>query len=355
MVTLGQQPLERDRRCPSEEGPEQARRVREHRDGRDRSASGPVDELEQARGVGLHLGRRRDGDAVLGRAARGHGRTVSGLPRTVRHRVERGAWNSICTSSGSTGPAARPGSAPASPTSPSAPRRSACAPSRSWTTSSRWSWMAPAEDPMLEGYTALGFVAGRTTAAAAAAPGHRRDLSPPRAAGEDRDDPRRRVERPRRARASARPGTTVSTAGWACRSLRPPSGSSAWRKRSRSACRCGATTTARTEGVHYQLDETLCSPMPVSTPRPRILIGGWRRAEDAPARRAVRRRVQHLRRSRRGRAQGRRAAPPLRRARTRPERDRGHRDVPRLRSGRDAPTTSCAAPRRSRRSACRPS
>jgi alkanesulfonate monooxygenase SsuD/methylene tetrahydromethanopterin reductase-like flavin-dependent oxidoreductase (luciferase family) len=27
-------------------------------------------------------------------------------------------------------------------------------------------------------------------------------------------------------------------------------------------------------GRHYQLDETLCSPRPVSTPRPRILIGG---------------------------------------------------------------------------------
>jgi F420-dependent oxidoreductase-like protein len=28
------------------------------------------------------------------------------------------------------------------------------------------------------------------------------------------------------------------------------------------------------EGRHYQLAETLCSPMPVSAPRPRILIGG---------------------------------------------------------------------------------
>ena len=28
------------------------------------------------------------------------------------------------------------------------------------------------------------------------------------------------------------------------------------------------------EGKHYQLGETLCSPMPVSSPRPRILIGG---------------------------------------------------------------------------------
>jgi len=28
------------------------------------------------------------------------------------------------------------------------------------------------------------------------------------------------------------------------------------------------------EGKHYRLEETLCSPMPVSSPRPRILIGG---------------------------------------------------------------------------------
>ncbi len=28
------------------------------------------------------------------------------------------------------------------------------------------------------------------------------------------------------------------------------------------------------EGTHYQLAETLCSPQPVSTPRPRVLIGG---------------------------------------------------------------------------------
>jgi alkanesulfonate monooxygenase SsuD/methylene tetrahydromethanopterin reductase-like flavin-dependent oxidoreductase (luciferase family) len=28
------------------------------------------------------------------------------------------------------------------------------------------------------------------------------------------------------------------------------------------------------KGRHYELNETLCSPMPVSTPRPRILIGG---------------------------------------------------------------------------------
>jgi alkanesulfonate monooxygenase SsuD/methylene tetrahydromethanopterin reductase-like flavin-dependent oxidoreductase (luciferase family) len=28
------------------------------------------------------------------------------------------------------------------------------------------------------------------------------------------------------------------------------------------------------EGTHYRLEETLCSPHPVSSPRPRILIGG---------------------------------------------------------------------------------
>ena len=28
------------------------------------------------------------------------------------------------------------------------------------------------------------------------------------------------------------------------------------------------------EGKHYQLAETLCSPQPVSSPRPRVLIGG---------------------------------------------------------------------------------
>jgi len=33
-------------------------------------------------------------------------------------------------------------------------------------------------------------------------------------------------------------------------------------------------TVAPYEGKHYRLEETLCSPMPVSTPHPRIMIGG---------------------------------------------------------------------------------
>src|SRR4029077_17177841 len=36
----------------------------------------------------------------------------------------------------------------------------------------------------------------------------------------------------------------------------------------------GSDDNGAYRGHHYQLDETLCSPMPVSTPRPRILIGG---------------------------------------------------------------------------------
>ncbi len=32
--------------------------------------------------------------------------------------------------------------------------------------------------------------------------------------------------------------------------------------------------SGRYAGKHYQLEETLCSPKPVSTPRPRVLIGG---------------------------------------------------------------------------------
>ena len=58
------------------------------------------------------------------------------------------------------------------------------------------------------------------------------------------------------------------------------------------------------EGTHYQLAQTLCSPQPLT--RPEILIGGGGRAQDPAAGRAVRRRVQPVRDdARRGRAQAR--------------------------------------------------
>ena len=189
---------------------------------------------------------------------------------------------------------------------------------------------------------------------AAAAPArHRRDLPPSRAAGQDGHDARRALGRAGRARASAPPGTSASTAASACRSRRVAERFERLEEAIQICLQMWSDDDGPFDGRHYQLAETLCRPTPVSAPRPRDHDRRRRRAEDAAARRAVRRRVQHLRRSRRGRAQGRRAAPPLRRGRARPERDRGHGDVPRPAAGRDAPTTSCAAPRRSRRSACR--
>ena len=60
--------------------------------------------------------------------------------------------------------------------------------------------MAPAADPMLEGYTTLGFLAGHTETHAARSAGHRRHLPPPRSARQDRHHPRRALRRAGRAR-----------------------------------------------------------------------------------------------------------------------------------------------------------
>jgi len=108
-------------------------------------------------------------------------------------------------------------------------------------------WMAPAEDPMLECYTALAFVAGRTqtlrlralvTGVTYRHPGILAKTITTLDV----------VSQGRASSASARRGTSASTAGSACRSRRLRSASSDWRRRSRSASRCGATTTARTAG-----------------------------------------------------------------------------------------------------------
>ena len=127
---------------------------------------------------------------------------------------------------------------------------------------------------MLEAYTTLGYLAGKTeriellawvTAAVYREPGMLAKavttldvLSRGRAwLGH-----RRRLERG----GVRRPGHPVPAA--------PPSGSSGWRRRCRSACRCGARTRARTPGKHYQLGRTLNSPQSVQRPHPPILIGG---------------------------------------------------------------------------------
>ena len=86
----------------------------------------------------------------------------------------------------------------------------------------------------------------RHRAAAAQPAGHRRDLPPPGAAGQDRHHPRRAVRAGGRCSGSARPGTSASTWASACRSRRPASGSSGSRRRCRSSGRCGRTTRRRT-------------------------------------------------------------------------------------------------------------
>jgi F420-dependent oxidoreductase-like protein len=134
-------------------------------------------------------------------------------------------------------------------------------------------WMAPAEDPMLEGYTALGFVAGRTE--------------------------RLRLRLLVTGVTYRHPGLlakTVTTldvvsggraelgigAAWYEREHRglgvpfPPTAERFERlEEAIQIClQMWSGNTGVFKGTHYQLEETLCSPMPVSQPRPRILIGG---------------------------------------------------------------------------------
>jgi F420-dependent oxidoreductase-like protein len=134
-------------------------------------------------------------------------------------------------------------------------------------------WMAPAEDPMLEGYTALGFVAGCTS--------------------------RLRLRLLVTGVTYRYPGLlakTVTTldvlsggraefgigAAWYEREHRglgipfPPVAERFERlEEAIQVClQMWSDDNGPYRGRHYQLEETLCSPMPVSSPRPRILIGG---------------------------------------------------------------------------------
>jgi F420-dependent oxidoreductase-like protein len=134
-------------------------------------------------------------------------------------------------------------------------------------------WMAPAEDPMLEGYTALGFVAGRTE--------------------------RLRLRLLVTGVTYRWPGLlakTVTTLDVVSGGRAELGIGAAWYEREHKGLGVPFPPTAERferleealqicmqmwsdnngayNGKHYQLEETLCSPMPVSQPRPRILIGG---------------------------------------------------------------------------------
>lgn len=134
-------------------------------------------------------------------------------------------------------------------------------------------WMAPAEDPMLEGYTALGFVAGATE--------------------------RLRLRLLVTGVTYRHPGllakivTTLDVlsggraelgigAAWYEREHRglgvpfPPTAERFERlEEALQICsQMWSDDNGPYDGHHYQLEATLCSPPPVSQPRPRIMIGG---------------------------------------------------------------------------------
>ena len=133
--------------------------------------------------------------------------------------------------------------------------------------------LAPAEDPMLEGYTALGFVAGRTE--------------------------RLRLRMLVGGVTYRHPGLlakTVTTLDVVSSGRAEFGIGAAWYEREHRGLGVPFPPTAERferleetiqiclqmwsgevgpyEGRHYQLAETICSPLPVSTPRPRIMIGG---------------------------------------------------------------------------------
>ena len=134
-------------------------------------------------------------------------------------------------------------------------------------------WMAPASDPMLEGYSALGFVAGAT---------ERLRL--------------RLLVTGVTYRHPALLAKTVTTVDVLSGGRAELGIGAAWYEREHNGLGVPFPPTAERferleeaiqiclqmwsdnngafSGKHYQLAETLCSPMPVSQPRPRILIGG---------------------------------------------------------------------------------
>jgi F420-dependent oxidoreductase-like protein len=134
-------------------------------------------------------------------------------------------------------------------------------------------WMAPAEDPMLEGYTALGFVAGVTE--------------------------RLRLRLLVTGVTYRHPGLlakTVTTLDVVSGGRAELGIGAAWYEREhvglgvpfppvkerferleeavRICLQMWSDDNGPFEGRHYQLSETLCSPPPVSRPRPPIMIGG---------------------------------------------------------------------------------
>ena len=130
------------------------------------------------------------------------------------------------------------------------------------------------EEPMLEGYTSLGFLAGQTerlelgllvTGVTYRHPGLLAQIVTTldvlsQRPGDAR--PRRRLVRARAPRASA------------SRTRRRASASSGWRRRSWCSGRCSGDDDGPFEGQHYRLAETINNPQVVRPGGPRLVIGG---------------------------------------------------------------------------------
>src|SRR5215218_4138449 len=134
-------------------------------------------------------------------------------------------------------------------------------------------WMAPAEDPMLEGYTALGFVAGRTerlrlrllvTGVTYRHPGILAKVLTT-------------LDVVSSGRAELGIGAAWYEREHVGLGVPFPSTKERFERLDETLQICLQMWSADNgpfNGRHYKLAETLCSPPPVSQPRPRIMIGG---------------------------------------------------------------------------------
>ena len=190
-------------------------------------------------------------------------------------------------------------------------------------------------EEMLDSYTTLGYLAAVTSTSPARRAGHRHHVPQPRASRQDRRDPRRALRRPGDVR--ARRG--VVRAGAPAVRLGLPAAAPAVRD-ARGRARAAAVDVGRGSpafhGRTIDVPEATCYPRPLQEHVP-ILVGGSRRTSDVAARRAVRRRVQPVRRAGHDPPQDRRAQAALRGGGPRPVRDHRHATlVRRLRVGRRA-------------------
>ena len=124
-----------------------------------------------------------------------------------------------------------------------------------------------------EGNTTLAAWSGITEQRAPRPARHRDDLPPSRGVRGRGDHHRPRVERPARARPTARRGSTRSTTSSASRSRRCRSGSTRSRRRCRSCAGLLTTDGFTFEGQHFQVHDATLLPRPVQQPHPPIWIG----------------------------------------------------------------------------------